>query len=531
MKTILLTRHAATETPNSSLYTVFSQIEQILEKEYRLLKSEGEPFSIRDLEAWTLENALEADLVITNYSKHIEVMRTNGWKGNLIFQALGGFPRGGSKFREIMPYMHQSDAIWFTSTADRGIYYEFIAKDQPHPEAMYLPFGVNLETYYPLKSKEKREKLRGTWGLKPDDFVLVYTGRVTIEKNLHTTLSAVAELRRLGYPAKLIVVGRFEDVSFAEFRMNPVDLEQKVHTLIETLQISDDVIILEWQTAEELNEVFNASDAFINLTLHHDENFGLSQIEAMSAGVPVIGTAWGGLKDTIEKLEGGFPINTWVTATGIRVDTPAVIHAITDLIENMHLREEQGQRGRERAVTKFSYTHYTQQVTQWVERVLNRSSNETPATFSAFGTRFHQRFAQDKKQEIRYAKAKYALRPTYNGLSDPDYHQLISPYTSQIELKLTPESLLFLALNGKQNGSFFVSEDLLYTMRIPLCMEAADVINQLSPWQRVPRKILNHSDKLLMELVQTGIVGISGVELPERQNSTSTAASETHENR
>lgn len=95
---------------------------------------------------------------------------------------------------------------------------------------------------------------------------------------------------------KLVVVGRFEDVPFSEFCMSRIDLEQKVHTLIETLQISDEVLMLEWQTPEELNEVFSACDAFINLTLHHDENFGLSQIEAMSAGVPVIGTAWGGLK-------------------------------------------------------------------------------------------------------------------------------------------------------------------------------------------------------------------------------------------
>ena len=38
MNTILLTRHAATENPDSSLYTVFSQIEEILETDYKLLK-------------------------------------------------------------------------------------------------------------------------------------------------------------------------------------------------------------------------------------------------------------------------------------------------------------------------------------------------------------------------------------------------------------------------------------------------------------------------------------------------------------
>ena len=354
MKTILLTRHAATEVPNSSLYTVFSQIEQILEKDYHLLKAENEPLSTRDLESWTIKNALDVDLVITSYGAHIiEILRKNGWKGKIIFQALGGFPRGARQFREVMPALYQSDTIWFTSTADRGIYHVFIDQDKPHPEAIYLPFGVNIEAYYPLKSREKREKLRKTWGVKPDDFVLVYTGRVTSEKNLHTTLRAIAELKRLGYPVKLVIVGRFEDIPFSEFRMYSTHLENKIHTLIESLQISNEVLILEWQTPEELNEVFNASDVFINLTLHHDENFGLSQIEAMSAGVPVIGTAWGGLKDTIENFDGGFSINTWGTENGIRIDTVAVIDAVKCLIENKHLREEQGRRGRERVETQF----------------------------------------------------------------------------------------------------------------------------------------------------------------------------------
>ncbi|MDE0088058.1 MAG: glycosyltransferase, partial [Candidatus Poribacteria bacterium] len=35
---------------------------------------------------------------------------------------------------------------------------------------------------------------------------------------------------------------------------------------------------------------YNLSDIYINLTLHHDEQFGYTQVEAMSCGTPVIGT-------------------------------------------------------------------------------------------------------------------------------------------------------------------------------------------------------------------------------------------------
>ena len=49
----------------------------------------------------------------------------------------------------------------------------------------------------------------------------------------------------------------------------------------------------------EVREFYNIADVAINLTLHHDENFGLAQVEAMACGLPVVGSLWGGLKDTI----------------------------------------------------------------------------------------------------------------------------------------------------------------------------------------------------------------------------------------
>ena len=334
-----------------------------------------------------------------------------------------------------------------------------------------------------------------------------------MKRTYTTTLEAVAELVRLGYPVKLVIVGRFEDVPFSEFCMHPIDLEEKINTLIDILGISDNIMILGWQSAEELNEVFNASDAFINLTLHHDENFGLSQIEAMSAGVPVIGTAWGGLKDTIENLEGGFPINTWVTDSGIRVDTPAVIDAVKRLIENKTFREEIGQRGRKRAMNHFSYDLYIEGVLQLVKRAINSPMNETKVTLSTFGSRYDQRFTR-QMPEFRYSKSGHSIRPIYSGLSDPDYKQLIAPYTSRGALTLKPESSLFLALSGKQDREFFISDNLLYPVRIPIGSEQADIINQLSFWCRVPRGTLNHSDNILTKMIEKGLIGIS-TQIPE----------------
>ena len=508
MKTIFLTRHSQTEQPGSSLYNTFSGIEQITELNYRTIKTGNNPWSKREREAWILENAMGADLVITTLPDFIQEMKTNGWQGKTIFKALGSFPRGATDIREVLPYLYQSDVIWCSSTADMAIYSRLVSQDGTQPQAICFPYSVNPETYQPLKNRESREEFRSTWGFKNDDFVLVYAGRVTVEKNVHSILEAVYELTRLGYPVKLVIVGRVENIPFSEFHMYPVDLDEKINILIESLQISDQVVIQEWQTPDKLNEVFNAADAFVNLTLHHDENFGLSQIEAMSAGLPVIGTAWGGLKDTIVNGEGGFAADTWLTTNGVRFDAPVVIDAIKYLIENSQMRERQGQRGRERAIADYRDTFYNQRVAQLIETVLNRPTKEATATFTPFGHRFHQRFTREDPP-LKYAKRSDAINPVYDGLSDSDYFELIEPYTSRGELKLKSESLLFRALSGKQNGTFFISEDLLYPIRIPISAKEIDVINQLSRWQVLRRDSLNHTDDMLVKLIRKGILGIS----------------------
>lgn len=510
MKTIFLTRHAETEDIGSSLHKVFSEIEQITEQHYNVVKLKNDLLTKQDLDTWILRNAMHADLLITSDPYALKVLKENGWQGKTILKALGGFPRGASGFRGAMPYLYRSDVVWFTCTADMQIYESLVTHDGTQPEAVCIPYHMDPDTYQPLKNNESRQKLRNTWGFKQDDFVLVYAGRVTIEKNVHAIIEAVAELTRLGDPVKLVLVGKIEDVPFREFQMHPVNVEKKIKTLIENAGVSDRVVIQEWQTPEKLNEVLNAADAFINLTLHHDENFGLSQIEAMSAGLPVIGTAWGGLKDTIINQEVGFAIDTWITKNGIRFDAPAVIDAIKCLMENTHLREIQSQRAREHAVANYNNISYREQLTQLIETILHEPMQSTRPSFTPFGSQFHQRFERKRKGYIpKHSLSARAPNPVYDKLSDSDYMELIAPYTSRTEHTIEPNSQLFCALTGQLNGKFFISEDLLYSLRIPIVLEEADVIHQLNRWQNVPRQRLNLSNELLNRLIQKGVIGVS----------------------
>ena len=107
------------------------------------------------------------------------------------------------------------------------IYELLVTQDGTQPQAVCIPYSMDKETFRPLKNEESRQKFRSAWGFKPDDFVLVYAGRVTVEKNVHAIIETVAELTHLGHPVKLVIVGKIEDVPFREFGMYPVNLEEK----------------------------------------------------------------------------------------------------------------------------------------------------------------------------------------------------------------------------------------------------------------------------------------------------------------
>lgn len=363
MKTVLLTRHAETEDRESGLYKIFSRIEQIIAQNYNVNRIKIGPWSARDLDAWLIKCIQQTDLLITTDPYPLKVLRENGWRGKTIFKGLGGLPRGGNDLRGALPYLYHSDVIWFNCIADLEIYKQLITHNETQPEAVCIPYGIDTQIYHPLQVSEANQKYRSPLGFEPEDFVLVYTGTVTIEKNVHSTIEAVAELRRLGYPVKFLIVGRIEDTPFSEFRMYPVNVVKKINKYIETLEISPHVIIQDWEDDENtLNNILNAADVFVNLTLHHEQNFSLSQIEAMSAGLPVIGTAWGGLKDTIIHNQIGFSIDTWVTSKGIRFDAPAVVEALKCLIENKGRYAEQSQSTRARAVEIYNGADYAEHV-------------------------------------------------------------------------------------------------------------------------------------------------------------------------
>lgn len=70
--------------------------------------------------------------------------------------------------------------------------------------------------------------------------------------------------------------------------------------MVEEFNLNSRIIMFDTQNiSQTYAEMICLADIGINLTTLISENFGYTPVEMQACGLPVIGTDWGGLKDTI----------------------------------------------------------------------------------------------------------------------------------------------------------------------------------------------------------------------------------------
>lgn len=112
------------------------------------------------------------------------------------------------------------------------------------------------------------------------------------------------------------------------------------------------------------------SEAEIFCLASRNEGMGRVILEAMAAGVPVIGSRVGGIPTLIRHDENGFLFP--------EEDVDALEVCLRRLLSDADLRAKMGARGREMALTEFSETVYIDRFTQMIHAALNRDRAEQP---------------------------------------------------------------------------------------------------------------------------------------------------------
>jgi len=187
--------------------------------------------------------------------------------------------------------------------------------------------GVDINAY--SRDADARKRIRDNWQLAEDDFLAAFVGRLDYQKGISTLLEAITQLAEKGSPVNIVLAGAGPQRKAVENHI----ASAPGGSLCRLLGFTNDI-----------RSVLSAADALVMPSRW--EGFGLSALEALAAGLPVIATSVPGLREVV--------INN-VTGILINPDDPAALAAaIQTLRQNPEIRKSLGKAGASRALCTFS---------------------------------------------------------------------------------------------------------------------------------------------------------------------------------
>lgn len=241
----------------------------------------------------------------------------------------------------------------------------------PRIETPVIPLGVHSGDY--CFTAEERAAARAAIGAGTDEIVVLYVGRLSFHAKAHPDamyLGLEAAARASGRKVRMLHAGWFANAGTEKaFKDGAAAAAPSV-----TAQFVDG------RDQSLLRQAWASADLFVSLSDNVQETFGLTPIEAMAAGLPVVVTDWNGYKDTVRDGIDGFRIATRMPLSGddalalrhesgaynydrycalacqtVAVDLDALTEKLTALLQNEELRRTMGEAGRQRAVTDYDW--------------------------------------------------------------------------------------------------------------------------------------------------------------------------------
>lgn len=263
-----------------------------------------------------------------------------------------------------------------------------------------------------------RSKTRADFGLNTDDRLLLYTGRMTSQKNVLRLLrETIASFRTERQPTFLFLAGVFDHLGdpFAPQLPLPGEFYEQFKRVLATVPepFRNRIRFLGHLPSEKLFELYNAADLFVSLSTFHDEDYGMSPAEALMCGCRAVLTNWGGYAGFDQGLQTIKYVPVHLDGEGLFFDHDDVQKALsakfeTDTLEARLLRSKSFAAG-------FSISA--------VAKKLIEIHRDPPSEFHGF---------QSKMTELAERISNFALRwhPVFpDGMTaNTFYSSIYSPY-------------------------------------------------------------------------------------------------------
>jgi D-inositol-3-phosphate glycosyltransferase len=231
--------------------------------------------------------------------------------------------------------------------------------EAPQERICIIPCGFSPHEFYPLD----RLLARMVLNIDHNDPILLQLGRMVPRKGVDTVLRALGRARQKGCSARLLVVGGETE------ELNPGDNPEitRLQQIVEQEKITDAVTFVGRKNRDVLKYYYAAADIFITTPWY--EPFGITPLEAMACGTPVIGSAVGGIKYSVEDGETGFlvPPN----------DPDALAAKITALLDNNDLMTTMKNNSIKRVNALFTWSIVAKKISALYDRVLLEYTDNT----------------------------------------------------------------------------------------------------------------------------------------------------------
>jgi len=267
-----------------------------------------------------------------------------------------------------------------------------------------IPLGAEV-TGLAARSKDAdlRSSMRRELGFADGDVVVLFVGRLIFYAKAHPAPMLMAlerAAKRSGKRLRMVFAGWFENErEEQDFKAAPAVFCPSVPT-----------VFLDGRAPKVREGIWSAADIFYSPVDNIQETFGLTPIEAMASGLPVVASDWDGYRETVihgetgllapttapvpgpcldlgrDYLSGALNYSTFVAHScfAAGVDVQALAQALETLAGDAHLRRTMGEAGGKRALDLYDWQVVIHQYRDlWAELAEVRTSAPETAPLSS----------------------------------------------------------------------------------------------------------------------------------------------------
>jgi D-inositol-3-phosphate glycosyltransferase len=221
----------------------------------------------------------------------------------------------------------------------------------PSYKIVTIPCGFSHQEFYPIEKKLARKAL----GLDMDKHIILQLGRMVPRKGVDNVIRSLAHLKNKQAVQLVIVGGEADTPDVAQSpelqRLQKIAIEHGVETSI---------YFAGRKSREKLKFYYSAADIFISTPWY--EPFGITPLEAMACGTPVIGANVGGIKYTVVDGE---------TGALVPPENPAALgQKIDELVTDAGHLQQLGQNALKRVNTYFTWVHVAEKLASLYNKII-----------------------------------------------------------------------------------------------------------------------------------------------------------------